>query len=90
MAVFRSVALVFPKVNFGGAELASSWWKQLATEMLLKFALFGKGCKGRVFTTEFTIFLHIAQIEINIIHRKHSRNHVSMLWFVVSWLLSSS
>lgn len=93
VAVFRSMALVFPKVNSGGAELTSSQWKQLAAKMPSKLALFGKRSKGRVITALFTIFLRIAQIEINANlkeHRKHGRNSRSVLQFVASRLLASS
>ena len=82
VAVFRS--MIFPKVNSGGAELASSRI-QLAAKVPFKFALFGKGSKGRVITAVFTIFLHSAQAEINIILkelRRHGRNSTSVLWFV--------
>lgn len=71
--------------------MVEAWWKQLAAKMPLKFALFGKGSKGRMITAMFTIFLHIAQIETNIIlkeRRKHSRNSTSV--FVASRLLASS
>lgn len=93
VAVFRSLALVFLKVNSGGAELASSWWKQLVTKMPLEFDLFGKGSKERVITAVFTIFLCIAQIGINRTlkeHRKYGRNSMFVLWFVASQLLASS
>lgn len=59
----------------------------------LKFALFRKGSKARVITAMFTILLHVAQIEINVIpkvHRNCGRNSTSVLWFVASWLLGSS
>lgn len=44
-------------------------------------------------TAVFTIFLCVAQIEINVIpkvHRKCGRNSTSVLWFVASRLLGSS
>lgn len=44
-------------------------------------------------TAVFTIFVRVAQIEMNVIpevHRKCGRNSTSVLWFVTSRLLGSS